>query len=68
MIEQKNKIIFAIEQISQQMTTLARAIHAQPELSFEEHHASAALQAPSRPRALLLPTVLPGLRRHSAHV
>ena len=46
MLEQKNKILFAIEEISQQMATLARAIHAQPELSFAEHHASAALQAP----------------------
>ncbi|MGK3113526.1 M20 family metallopeptidase [Candidatus Pantoea formicae] len=58
MIEQKNKIIFAIEQISQQMTTLARAIHAQPELSFEEHHASAALQAPLKAAGF---TVTPGV-------
>lgn len=48
MTEQKNKILFAIEQIAPQMTALARAIHARPELSFSEHYASAALQAPLR--------------------
>ncbi|MBA2814062.1 M20/M25/M40 family metallo-hydrolase [Candidatus Pantoea persica] len=48
MTEQKNKILFTIEQIAPQMAALARAIHARPELSFSEHYTSAALQAPLR--------------------
>lgn len=61
MSEQKNKILFAVEQISQQMTDLARAIHAQPELSFAEHYASAALQAPLLAAGFIVSNPVAGL-------
>ncbi|OON41594.1 amidohydrolase [Izhakiella australiensis] len=44
--EQKQKIIYATEDLSAEMRTLALQIHAAPELSFAEHHSAAALIAP----------------------
>jgi len=61
MFEQKNKILFALDEISPQMTELARAIHAQPELSFKEHHSSAALQAPLEAAGFTLTRNVAGL-------
>lgn len=47
-IGHKEKIIYAVDELAQPMTQLAMAIHAQPELSFQEYHAAAALIAPLR--------------------
>lgn len=61
MSEQKNKILFAVEQISTQMRELALAIHSRPELSFAEHYASAALLAPLQKAGFQIETGIAGL-------
>jgi amidohydrolase len=46
--DQKNKIIYTVEQLAPRMKALALDIHANPELSFEEVRSAAALIAPLR--------------------
>ncbi|WP_369788913.1 M20 family metallopeptidase [Rouxiella sp. WC2420] len=47
-IDQKNKIIYSVDQLAPAMKALALNIHANPELSFEEVRSAAALIAPLR--------------------
>lgn len=47
-IDQKNKIIYTVDQLAPTMKALAINIHANPELSFEEVRSAAALIAPLR--------------------
>lgn len=54
MKEQKNKIIYAVEQLRDAMTALSRDIHSHPELSFNEYRSSAALQQPLRDAGFIL--------------
>ncbi len=46
--DQKNKIIYTVDQLAPRMKALALDIHANPELSFEEVRSAAALIAPLR--------------------
>ncbi len=46
--DQKNKIIYTVDQLAPTMKALAINIHANPELSFEEVRSAAALIAPLR--------------------
>lgn len=46
--DQKNKIIYTVDQLAPTMKALALNIHANPELSFEEVRSAAALIAPLR--------------------
>lgn len=48
MNEQKEKIIYAVDRLSDEMTALALALHASPELSFHEHRSAEALMGPLR--------------------
>lgn len=61
MNEQKDKIIYAVELIAEEMTQLALTIHARPELSFHEHHSAAALVAPLREAGFSITQSLAGL-------
>lgn len=61
MNEQKDKIIYAIDRLADEMTRLALTIHARPELSFEEHRSAAALIAPLREAGFSVTQPLAGL-------
>lgn len=47
-IDQKNKIVYTVDQLAPTMKALALNIHTNPELSFEEVRSAAALIAPLR--------------------
>jgi metal-dependent amidase/aminoacylase/carboxypeptidase family protein len=53
-IEQKNKIIYTLDNLAPRLKQLALHIHANPELSFEEVASAAALIAPLREAGLRL--------------
>ncbi|MDF7662647.1 M20 family metallopeptidase [Erwiniaceae bacterium L1_54_6] len=61
MTEQKQKIIYAVEAIRDAMSALAREIHGDPELSFQEHRAAQRLQAPLAAAGFALTQPLAGL-------
>ncbi|WP_343552590.1 M20 family metallopeptidase [Pantoea sp.] len=61
MSEQKEKIIYAVNHLSEAMALLARDIHAHPELSFEEHRSAAALQQPLREAGFEITQPLAGM-------
>lgn len=61
MNEQKDKIIYAVDQIAEEMSQLALTIHARPELSFNEHNSAAALIAPLREAGFSITHSLAGL-------
>ncbi|MFS2224062.1 M20 family metallopeptidase [Pantoea sp. B65] len=58
---QKDKIIYAVEKLSQPMTQLALSIHARPELSFAEFHSAQALIAPLRAAGFRIEEQVAGL-------
>ncbi|MDW8844293.1 M20 family metallopeptidase [Erwinia sp. MMLR14_017] len=58
---QKDKIIYALEQISPAMRDLALSLHQHPELSFEEHRSAAELIAPLRKAGFTIETGTGGL-------
>lgn len=60
--EQKQKIIYATQSVGDEMRTLARGLHAAPELSFEEHRSAAALIAPLRAAGFSIETPVAGLK------
>ncbi|PIJ48441.1 amidohydrolase [Erwinia sp. OLTSP20] len=59
--EQKQKIIYAVDNLSTAMRTLALQIHAAPELSFAEHRSAAALIAPLAAAGFSIERPLAGL-------
>ena len=58
---QKDKIIYALEQISPAMRDLALSLHQHPELSFAEHRSAAELIAPLRQAGFTIETGTGGL-------
>ncbi|WP_413736170.1 M20 family metallopeptidase [Sodalis sp. RH21] len=60
-LEQKNKIIYAIDDLAPESKRLALQIHANPELSFAEIQSAAALVAPLRAAGFHIEQPLGGL-------
>jgi metal-dependent amidase/aminoacylase/carboxypeptidase family protein len=60
-IEQKNKIIYTLDNLAPRLKQLALHIHANPELSFEEVASAAALIAPLREAGFEIEEGLGGL-------
>lgn len=61
MSEQKEKIIYAVNQLRDSMTSLARDLHAHPELSFNEHRSATALLKPLRKAGFEITQPLAGM-------